>query len=263
MPPNLDPTSIHLIVGCGTSTSAFVEPTAGGQSCVLFASRNNTGEDTGDMMSTLDEVMSENAAGRGVDVDLVAQDIAQGFPLLEGVNLTDVASQLFSQRSASASSIKCNIYHDGAFAALVGDAAHATGGVTGQGCNSALVDSAVLADELEGSFKDGTLSKEAKIKAALLQYSQKQVLEGLALYDLAFGPKGDAGLLRSIRFRLSTLLDTVFGGKFGIGKPLLQTLLTTSLVPFSKIRRDRSDFYAEPFPDEEDFKKTIASISSS
>lgn len=206
--------------------------------------------------------MSVNASRYEINYDLTAQDIAKRYPLLEGLNFTDIASQLYSQKSGLVSSIKCNLYHAGDVAVLIGDAAHATGGVTGQGCNSALMDSVALADELETSFNDSTLSKESKIKSALLKYSQKQVLEGLALYDLAFGSEKKLGFRKTVKARFSSLVDTVFGGRFGIGKPLLQTQLTTSLASFSSIRRARADFYAEPFPDEESFKATIQELSS-
>lgn len=263
-PPKVDPTSVHLIVGSGTSTTAFVEPTAGGQCCVLFAGKSQQVERNDSyVIASMDGLMSVNASQYAIDLELTAQDIAQRYPLLEGLNFTDIASQLYSQKAGLVSSIKCNVYHAGDLVALVGDAAHATGGVTGQGCNSALMDSVALANELEASFTDSTLpTKESKIKSALLKYSQKQVLEGLALYDLAFGSEGKLGFRKSIKARFRSLVDTVFGGRFGIGKPLLQTQLTTSLASFSSIRRARADFYAETFPDEESFKNTIAQLSS-
>eukprot|EP00590_Aulacoseira_subarctica_P008190 CAMPEP_0172434986 /NCGR_PEP_ID=MMETSP1064-20121228/70930_1 /TAXON_ID=202472 /ORGANISM="Aulacoseira subarctica , Strain CCAP 1002/5" /LENGTH=484 /DNA_ID=CAMNT_0013183253 /DNA_START=286 /DNA_END=1741 /DNA_ORIENTATION=+ len=302
MPPKLDPSSIHLIVGSG-GCSAFVEPTANGRCCVLFARRGTTSGSTTDskdrnsnISTTLDDLFLSISSN--TNIDLIAQDISQRFPLLEGLNFTDIAMQLVNQRSSSTSSVKCNVYHAGNFAVLVGDAAHATGGVSGQGCNSALVDSAVLADQLEESFrsttttnnnnnsctnKEGVLAdqleesfrsttttnnnnnsctnKKHKIQNALLKYSQKQVPEGLALYDLAFGQPSDKNGWKSIWISLNSLLDTIFGGKFGIGRPPLQTLLTTSVAPFSDIRRNRQDLYTEPFPDEGYFNTVIESLS--
>jgi len=268
MPPKLDPSSIHLIVGSG-GCSAFVEPTANGRCCVLFARRGTTSGSTTDskdrnsnISTTLDDLFLSISSN--TNIDLIAQDISQRFPLLEGLNFTDIAMQLVNQRSSSTSSVKCNVYHAGNFAVLVGDAAHATGGVSGQGCNSALVDSAVLADQLEESFHSTITSctnKKHKIQSALLKYSQKQVPEGLALYDLAFGQPSDKNGWKSIWISLNSLLDTIFGGKFGIGRPPLQTLLTTSVAPFSEIRRNRQDLYTEQFPDAEYFNSMIESLS--
>ena len=270
MPPKLDPSSIHLIVGSG-GCSAFVEPTANGRCCVLFARRGTTSGSTTDskdrisnISTTLDDLFLSISSN--TNIDLIAQDISQRFPLLEGLNFTDIAIQLANQRPSVTSSVKCNVYHAGNLAVLVGDAAHATGGVSGQGCNSALVDSAVLADQLEESFRStstttNSTDKEHKIQNALLKYSQKQVPEGLALYDLAFGQRSDKNGWKSIWISLNSLLDTIFGGKFGIGRPPLQTLLTTSVAPFSDIRRNRQDLYTEPFPDEEYFNTVIESLS--
>jgi kynurenine 3-monooxygenase len=199
-----------------------------------------------------------------IDLESTAQDFLYQFPLLDGSNVTDILLQLLVQRPRSVYSVKCNVYHVDSFAALVGDAAHATGGVTGQGCNSALVDSAALADELYRCLTDESsvsLTKEQKIGKALVAYSQKQVPEGQALFELAFGePNETANLWLKIWIRINSLVESVFGGKFGIGRPSLQKLLTTTLIPFSTIRRDRGDLYAEKFPDAAYFNATIASF---
>ena len=51
------------------------------------------------------------------------------------------------RRASRAATIRCNAYTYGRVA-LLGDAAHSTGGASGQGCNSALQDAAALADAL-------------------------------------------------------------------------------------------------------------------
>jgi kynurenine 3-monooxygenase len=275
MPPKLDPTSVHLIRSRSPSTSAFIEPTANGRCCVLFATSgsfisNNSSSNGRDKICTFDDLFMalpekiSSEKGLMIDLESTARDISEQFPLLDGSNFSDISLQLLSQRPRSVFTVKCNVYHVDSFAALVGDAAHATGGVSGQGCNSALVDSATLANELYRCFTDEScllLTKEQKIRKALVAYSQKQVPEGQALFDLAFGETNEnANLCLKIWISISSLVDTVFGGKFGIGRPSLQKLLTTSLVPFSKIRRDRGDLYTEKFPSDEYFNKTIASL---
>ena len=103
--------------------------------------------------------------------------------------------------------------------------------------------------------------KETCLQKALLGYSQRQVPEGYALYDLSFGPT-PKGIVKKVFFALTTARDTLFRGRFGIGKPPLQTLLTTSLKSFSDIRRERAAFYDEPFPDEASFNQTLAMVYS-
>ena len=64
--------------------------------------------------------------------------------------------------------------------ALLGDAAHSTGGASGQGCNSALQDAAALADAL--------LETGGDVAGALERYGNERVPEGHALLDLSVGP---------------------------------------------------------------------------
>jgi kynurenine 3-monooxygenase len=241
-PPKLDPTSVALLLPSKGTTTVFVEPTINGSSCILFAGRDQ------------DRIM-EPSSNRTETV----QAIVESFPLLEGCDLNELARQLETQSPSTASSVKSNIYHYGSIVALCGDAAHATGGVSGQGVNSALVDSSILADCLESLYdrKD----KETSLQNALLAYSQRQVPEGYALYDLSFGPS-PKGIFKRVKFGLSTARDTLFRGRLGIGEPPLQTLLTTSLKSFSDIRRDRNAFYDEPFPDASSFNQTLARVYS-
>jgi hypothetical protein len=117
--------------------------------------------------------------------------------------------------------------------------------LSGQGVNSALMDSAVLADAILNS---------ASLDDALLTYSQQQVPEGKALYELSFGPKP------SLKLLLKTARDFIFKGKFGIGDLPLQTLLTTSLDSFASVRRQRDGLYETPFPDAAYWDETISDL---
>jgi hypothetical protein len=94
-----------------------------------------------------------------------------------------------------------------------------------------------------------------------MSYSIKQVGEGLALYDLSFGNDGKTlPIFSNIRSLLSNVFDTIFGGRFGIGKKPLQTLLASSLDSFKVIRRDRAKFYVDTFPSDEELKKQLESV---
>jgi len=259
MPPLLDPTSIHLIASSG----AFVEPTADGQCCILFNAKEQNDTDTSSI-TTFDSLVKSATLGREIDLKLVIKDFEAKNPLLKDLNATDIILQLLEQKPSSAFAVKCNIYHGAGFVALLGDAAHATGGVTGQGCNSALMDSVALANSLEKAFSTiNDMSKPDKIASALMQYSKSQVPEGLALYDLAFGAKGEISPLMNIKIKAGQLLDTFFGGKFGLGKPLLQTQATTTLTPFSTIRRDRAGRYPYKFPEDTEFEQKLDEITQS
>lgn len=243
-PPELDPTSVALLLPKAGTTTAFVEPTANGTSCILFAGRN-----------AQDDPILNPSSNRTATVEA----IEERWPLLVGCDTEELAKQLETQKPSTASSVKANIYHYDSVAAICGDAAHATGGVSGQGVNSALVDASVLADCLMDLYDAS--NKEASLHNSLLAYSQRQVPEGYALYDLSFGPS-PSGVLKKARFAFSTARDTLFRGRFGIGKPPLQTLLTTSLQSFSDIRRERGVFYDEDFPDATWFNQTLAELDS-
>ena len=292
MPPLLDPNSVALVLpskpkktpqddaaptrpkmSSGTM-SAFVEPVTGGGACILFAGRGGGDSDKDNAAATTEKreetLLSDwrlESFDEG-DIRAFSEDIFSRFPLLEGTPEQDMSSmvrQLLTQRSGVAAAVKCNAFHFGR-AALCGDAAHATGGVSGQGVNSALVDSAVLAECIDGQFAKvrtiggADIDVQRTLGAALLAYSQRQVPEGLALYDLSFGPEGELGLLGRLRVLLSTIRDTLFGGRFGVGKPLLQVQLSQSTRSFSDIRRERNAYYGEAFPDSEEFREKLANL---
>lgn len=239
MPPALDPTSVALLVPKSGTTSAFVEPTIDQSCCVLFAGRNAT-----------DPILG------GKDEAEIRAAIETRWPKLAGADLASAAAQLAAKQPSTASSVRCNIYHYRR-AVLVGDAAHATGGVSGQGVNSALVDSQVLADIL-AEYYDGDASS---LDVALLAYSQAQVPEGQALYELSFGPS-PASMWKKLAFAAKSVADSIFKGRLGLGELPLQTKLTTSLKPFAEIRRARDRYYDEPFPSPDEWKAKLAELDA-
>lgn len=243
MPPLLDSTAVQLLIPKSGGVTAFVEPTAFGRCCLLFAGRNET-----------DVLLS------GANVTALVEELVARYPKLVGSDLQSAAEQLSTLgKPAQASLVTCNTFHYGSVAALAGDAAHATGGVSGQGVNSALQDSATLADCLVQQY-DST-RKEESLNAALLSYSQRAVPDGKALYDLSFGPK-PATLFGKLRFAAKSARDSLFKGKWGVGELPLQTLLTTSLQSFADIRRDRDRFYEEPFPEQVYWNATLAELDA-
>lgn len=285
MPPLMDPESVGLLLPESKSLgiTAFVEPTVEGGAGVLFAGKlsNNTEEgttsssadgDDGEEVDNLGSILfpppdsKEGSRPPLSDLETIKKLITDQFPLLEGTpGMEDMVQQLLSQRTSVADSVKCNIYSsnsDSTATAICGDAAHATGGVSGQGCNSALVDSATLSDCLIQHYQSSNNStdtvqsaKRAMLHQSVSSYSQKAVPEGHALYDLSFGNDGKTlPIFRNVKAILSNAVDALFGGKFGIGKKSLQALLASSSSPFVDIRREREKYYVEDFPSDEDFR---------
>jgi kynurenine 3-monooxygenase len=242
MPPKLDPAAVALVVPKSGGVSAFIEPTVASSCCILFAGNNAS-----------DPLLSST------NTTLLQELIAERFPKLQGIDLESSAEQLAAATTGSASLVKCPTFHYAHKAALVGDAAHATGGVSGQGVNSALVDSVVLADCLGREFDAS--AKSESVRRALLQYSQRQVPEAKALYELSFGPKPKS-LTKKLRLTFQTVRDSLFKGRWGIGRLPLRTKLTTSLQSFADIRRDRNADYDEDFPTEAEWNQTIAELDA-
>ena len=61
-------------------------------------------------------------------------------------------------------------------------------------------------------------------------------------------------IFRSIVATLSTVIDSLFRGRWGIGKKPLQTLLASSVTSFVDIRRERQKYFVEVFPSDEELK---------
>ncbi|KAL7483803.1 hypothetical protein ACHAW6_009445 [Cyclotella cf. meneghiniana] len=271
MPPKMDPRSVGLLLprSMKAGVTAFVEPTVGGGGCILFAGRLVGSSDDDDDQKEIDLGTALFGNEPSVDVARVEAMILDQFPLLEGTpGLSEAVHTLLSQRNGIADSVKCNIYHsrsDITPAAICGDAAHATGGVSGQGCNSALMDAMILADCLEKYLPDkvseNNTSKREMLHQCLKSYSQKQVPEGWALYDLSFGNDGKTlPIFRNLASMLSNVVDSLFQGRWGIGKKPLQTLLASSSTSFSSIRRERQKYFVDDFPSEELFGEMLDDV---
>eukprot|EP00579_Thalassiosira_antarctica_P011828 CAMPEP_0201922054 /NCGR_PEP_ID=MMETSP0903-20130614/10208_1 /ASSEMBLY_ACC=CAM_ASM_000552 /TAXON_ID=420261 /ORGANISM="Thalassiosira antarctica, Strain CCMP982" /LENGTH=637 /DNA_ID=CAMNT_0048459127 /DNA_START=13 /DNA_END=1926 /DNA_ORIENTATION=+ len=284
MPPLLDPDSVGLILpetkSLGITT--FVEPTVEGGACILFAGRLPSSDeasatDTDGEEMDLGSILfphpdSKEESGSQSDIETIKKLIVDQFPLLEGTSgMEDMVQQLLFQRTSVADSIKCNIYNsnsDVTATAICGDAAHATGGVSGQGCNSALMDSVALVDCLLSIYQPTNVStdtvkttKRAMLHQSVSSYSQKAVPQGHALYDLSFGNDGKTlPIFRNIRAISSNAIDAIFGGRFGIGKKPLQTLLASSLSSFVDIRRDREKYFVEDFPSDQLLREELGQV---
>lgn len=240
-----------MIIPKGSSAgavTAFVEPTIKG-ACILFAGRVKE-----DMNNDNSQVLASGESNSKINLGAeLGPVMRESFPLLSDQLTDEVVDNVAKQNGFSSAAVKCNVYHCGLLV-LCGDAAHATGGVSGQGCNSALMDASVLVDCLENAFlgKSDELDKPSIIKSALLQYSQKQVPEGSALFELTIGSDKGSSIAKRFFSVISALFDFVFKDKLTI-----QRVLGASLKPFSEIRREREMFFDETFPNEDEFKDEV------
>ncbi|CAJ1349869.1 unnamed protein product [Effrenium voratum] len=311
MPKSLDAAAVHAIGGPGGS-SAFVEPTAGG-ACALINFKEGGRKPEG--LPGLWELK---------DAPQARETLAAYFPLIEDALDEEAAQQFVSQKVgvetdvfgtfctfgmqpefANSQHLRLSVFRSaGSHAALVqvgsavllGDAAHSTGGASGQGCNSALQDLATSGHRGKVRGAQGTgiylgaVPRGPGLAAAVLcrprnrlllqvceqdprgqaqgadcvpealeRYSQRQVPEGHALLDLSLGPGDSAGPIRKALYGLASLAGTLLS-KLGVAEPPLQTLLTTNLMPFSEIRRNQN-FYFGDFPTEEEFNAVIQKTS--
>ena len=244
-----DPAAVSLLIPSG----AFIEPTGkDGSCCILFSGRGGGGEDdTSGLPVYLRETQNATA---------VEEALRNAFPRWKDESFPDIAEQLMGQDLTTAYSVTCNTYHYQDKVVLIGDAAHATGGVSGQGVNSALVDAMILAKSLRSSSNLGE---------SLLAYSMRQVPEGRALYDLSFGPKPN-GFKKKLLWGLKNIRDALFKGRLRIGEETLQTRLSSELTSFASIRREREYFYnannrddekvQSSFPSDHDFRKQLEAL---
>lgn len=159
MPPTLDPLSVHAM---GAAIPAPAEEEQGVESNDKSAKpaeriglfwvpeRNRTTLET-----SACALINWDAAT--VPTSLLSEETPEGvqrllnsaFPQLEGGITLESARQFLEQTPAVNYVNKLSQYHDAAARiCLLGDAAHCTGGASGQGCNSALEDAATLAELL-------------------------------------------------------------------------------------------------------------------
>jgi len=260
MPPLMyDATAVSVLLPRKGGPAVALVPTSPsttegeGVGCILFSGGGSNGANADPLFSSSSRSETELAAL-----------VLKRFPKLDGVE-TEMAKRLASLNAAAAAadadafrvatSIRCNTYHVGC-TALVGDAAHATGASSGQGANSAMIDAVALSKCLRRHYDRN--NKRDSVQRALLAYSEEQVPEGIALYELSFGKP--RSMLKRMRLLGKTLRDALFKGAWGIGDIPLHTKLTTTVQPFAEIRRRRDTYYDDPFPDESCWSSTISDL---
>lgn len=153
---------------------------------------------------------------------------------------TDTAlKQLHGQLPSESRIVRCNRYHCNKGAAVImGDAAHCTGSSLGQGANSALIDAVAFDQCLDDAGVD-FCNDSASVDKALVLYSQKQVPEGIALWELLQLPPERSPLWNLVyqiyQFLVSFTQNVTFVRRF-FPKPM-RTLLSQTTTPFAKIAK--------------------------
>eukprot|EP00899_Mesostigma_viride_P025613 jgi/Mesvir1/6236/Mv00914-RA.1 len=228
MPQGLAVDSVHAMGFRGSGKSGgsfglFMIPEPDKRTCILISWQNNRPP----------ELLSMT------DPDAIVAHINERFPNIGGIT-REAAEQFLQQQPSTAGTVRCSRYHDSQGRVLIlGDAAHSSGGTTGQGCNASLQDAAAFNDILDRT--GGDLDK------ALTLFSQERVPEGDALLELAMGRRPRNPILAVLYFltvviRFLIHRIPVIGPKLVL--PPVTTLLTQSLMPFSKIR-DMDNFWME------------------
>mmetsp|Transcript_10872 Transcript_10872/g.26626 ORF Transcript_10872/g.26626 Transcript_10872/m.26626 type:complete len:497 (-) Transcript_10872:597-2087(-) len=225
MPACLDPNAVHAMSGS-------VEVAEGTKERVGFfwvPERNSTTrEQQACILVNWDEASAPRSLLAMEDAKEVQEYLNMAFPNLEGGVTLDAAHQFLEQRATVNTVNKLSCYADEQAALiLMGDAAHSSGGASGQGCNTALQDAQVL-DAVLGEAGDD-VARAAKL------FSERRVREGHALLDLSINQSPRNPLLRAL-FLLWSAGET-FGHRLlpSVVTPPTQNMLTQTDLPFAEI----------------------------
>ena len=152
----------------------------------------------------------------------VKQFFYENFPEV-GQLISDAEVSDFLQRPvATTLTIRCNRYHYGNNALLIGDAAHAVSPSLGQGCNSALEDVVVL-ERLLNEYAD-------KLDLVLPQFTERRLADAHAVVELSNHTlpfKQSLFIQLIIRQRVAKLLHRLFPQRFL--PPLFEALHESSI----------------------------------
>ena len=139
------------------------------------------------------------------------------------------AAALIQRPIARLLTVKCNQFHAGDRILIIGDAAHAVSPSIGQGCNSALEDTAIL-----NQLLDETQDNWAQ---AIAQFSQSRIADAHALVALSdYSFPRSKWLIPEFLFRLTVgrKLNKWFPQWF---KPFVFDLVMDSAMPYSEVLR--------------------------
>mmetsp|Transcript_7918 Transcript_7918/g.28171 ORF Transcript_7918/g.28171 Transcript_7918/m.28171 type:complete len:498 (-) Transcript_7918:229-1722(-) len=228
-PGNMDPLAVHAIqapkaknVEGSEPFGMFFIPSPGNNACILINWNKNH--------PPLDLLSLQTGKE-------VAEVINSRVEAVEGGILADACENFVLTRPSSSLTIKCNQYHNTmAKVLLLGDAAHSSGGASGQGANSSLQDAVILEQLLASTGED--------LDATLEEYSRRQVKEGHALLDLSVYNQPRTVWVRTL-WLLQNARRAIFSKLLpSIVQPPIPNLLTQTLTPFSEIR-DKNSFWID------------------
>ena len=147
------------------------------------------------------------------------------------------AAALIQRPIARLLTVKCNQFHNGDHILLIGDAAHAVSPSIGQGCNSALEDTAIL-DRLLDETQDNW-------GQAIARFSQNRIADAHALVALSdYSFPRSKWLIPEFLFRLTVgrKLNKWFPQWF---KPFVFDLVMDSAMPYSEVLRHSKGWIAK------------------
>ena len=177
----------------------------------------------------------------------VKQFFLDNFPELGRLMSESEVSAFLKRPIATTLTIRCNRYHHGNNALLIGDAAHAVSPALGQGCNSALEDVTLL-NRLLDRYSDN-------LDLVLEQFTRRRLADAHAVVELSNHTlpfKQSLFIQLIIRQRIAKLLHGLFPQRFF--PPLFEALHESS-IPYSEIlkryrgwcnevRKSKPEFYS-------------------
>jgi len=239
MPAYLDPVSVHAMGGAipDQTLQEGGKPKKTSERVGLFwvPERNSTtGEQEACALINWDAATAPTTLLAATTPEQVQTILNSAFPQLEGGITLDSAQQFLSQKASVNFVNKLSVYHHSpSRICVLGDAAHCTGGASGQGCNSALEDAATIAELLDENVLN--------IDEALAEFSKMRVKQGHALLDLAVTANSPKSPVLRVVYLLLNGLEGL-GHKFipFLVPPPTQNLLTQTDLPFTEIYRRKA-----------------------
>ncbi|MBF2007290.1 MAG: FAD-dependent monooxygenase [Chlorogloeopsis fritschii C42_A2020_084] len=161
----------------------------------------------------------------------------ENFPEVGYLMPTSEAEAFVARTVSRVSTIRCNRFHQGASALLIGDAAHAVSPALGQGCNAALED-VVIFDKILDENSDN-------LAQAVEQFSVRRLPDAHALVemsDYAFPLSKRLFIEFILRQRIAKILHRLFPQKF---LPSLFEVISEDTNSYSQVLDYYKDWIAK------------------
>uniref|UniRef100_A0A0C1N960 VioC monooxygenase n=1 Tax=Tolypothrix bouteillei VB521301 TaxID=1479485 RepID=A0A0C1N960_9CYAN len=188
---------------------------------VLLHQRNGT------MSGVILFVHSKNQIDSLSSTEEVIAFFQNNFPEVAQLMPQEEAEAFLARPTSRILTVRCNRYHEGDSALLIGDAAHAVSSSIGQGCNAALED-VVLLDGLLNEYSDN-------FALAIEQFTVRRKQDAHALVELgdnAFPSTTGLFIEFALRESVARFLHKIFPKYF---TPPISELIFETTTPYSEI----------------------------